>query len=92
VSVPRTINTNLKDESQKDYEQPFMHAVSALPRQALAKMAEAFVNLTAFLTRMTADKDETVAGRVDVALLSKGDGFIWAKHKELPPQAGMLAV
>ena len=33
-------------------------------------MAEALVNLTAFLTRMTADKDETVAAPVDVALLS----------------------
>lgn len=62
---------------------PVMNAVSALPRQDLAKMAEALVSLTAFLMRMSADKDETVAEPIDVALLSKGDGFIWVKHKEL---------
>jgi hypothetical protein len=57
-------------------------AVSALPRQDLAKMAEALVNLAAFLMRMTADQDETVAEPIDVALLSKGDDFTWIKHKE----------
>lgn len=73
----------LRRETLKRYDEPFMQAVSALPRQDLAKMAEALVNLTAFLMRMTADKDETVAEPIDVALLSKGDGFTWIKHKEL---------
>ena len=65
------------------YSGPFMTAVSALPRQDLARMAEALVNLTAFLMRMTADEDETVAEPIDVALLSKGDGFVWFRHKEV---------
>ena len=82
----------MRDEIQQRYDQPFMDAVSALPRQDLAKMAEALVNLTAFLMRMTADQDETVAEPIDVALLSKGDGFIWVKHKELVRQAGNLAL
>ncbi len=41
---------------------------------------------------MTADQDETVAEPIDVALLSKGDGFIWIKHKELARQAGTVAL
>jgi hypothetical protein len=82
----------MRDEIQQRYDQPFMDAVSALPRQDLAKMAEALVNLTAFLMRMTADQDETVAEPIDVALLSKGDGFIWVKHKELVRQAGLPAL
>jgi hypothetical protein len=73
-------------------DQPFMGAVSALPRQDLAKMAEALINLTAFLMRMTADQDETVAEPIDVALLSKCDGFIWVKHKELIRRAAHLAL
>jgi hypothetical protein len=73
----------MRDEIVERYDQPFMGAVSALPRQDLAKMAEALVNLTAFLMRMNADKDETVAEPIDVALLSKGDGFIWVKHKNI---------
>jgi hypothetical protein len=70
-------------EVRQGYEQPFMGAVSGLPRQDLAKMAEALVNLTAFLMHMTVDQEETVAEPIDVALLSKCDGFIWVKHKEL---------
>ncbi len=82
----------MRDEIQQRYDQPFMDAVSALPRQDLAKMAEVLVNLTAFLMRMTADQDETVAEPIDVALLSKGDGFIWVKHKELVRQTGILSL
>jgi hypothetical protein len=39
---------------------------------------------------MTADQYETVAEPIDVALLSKGDGFTWIKHKELVRQARSL--
>lgn len=46
-------------------------------------MAEALVSVTAFLMRMTVDQDDTVAEPVDVALLSKGDGFVWVKHREV---------
>ena len=56
-----------------------MGAVSSLPGQDLAKMAEALVNLTAILMQMTADQDETVAEPVDVALVSKCDGFTWGE-------------
>jgi hypothetical protein len=73
----------IREEILQRYDQPFMGAVSALPRQDLAKMAEALVNLTAFLMHMTADQDETVAEPIDVAVLSKCDGFTWVRHKEL---------
>ena len=55
----------ISDESER-YDRPLMAAVSALPRQDLAKMAEALVSLTAFLKRMAADQDETVAEPIDV--------------------------
>jgi hypothetical protein len=88
------------DKFKKDFEKhvyerydgPFMAAVSGLPRQDLAKMAEALVSLTAFVMRMTADQDETVAEPIDVAILSKGDGFTWVKHKDLMREAGRLAL
>jgi hypothetical protein len=77
----------IRDEIEERYDQPFMTAISALPRQDLAKMAEALVSLTAFLMRMSADQNETVAEPIDVAILSKGDGFVWIKHKDLIAQA-----
>jgi hypothetical protein len=40
---------------------------------------------------MSANQEETVAEPIDVAVLSKGDGFLWVKHKDLVRQAGSLA-
>lgn len=54
--------------------------LAVLPKDELAEMAESLVNLTAFKRRMTAAK-ESVGGPIDVAILSKGDGFIWIKRK-----------
>ena len=54
--------------------------LNVLPKDELAEMAESLVNLTAFKRRMSAAK-ESVGGPVDVAILSKGDGFIWIKRK-----------
>ena len=85
------LKERIKRRAEERYDQPFMEAVSGLPRQDLAKMAEALVSLTAFVMRMTADQEETVAEPVDVALLSKGDGFVWVKHKDLIRHSGRLA-
>jgi hypothetical protein len=73
-------------ESQRSHRQSFMGAVSALPRQDLAKLAETLVDVTAFMMRMSAESQETVGGPVDVAILSKADGFTWVKHKDLAGQ------
>jgi hypothetical protein len=68
-------------EVQEKYAQPLMAAVAALPRQDLAAMAEALVSLTAFRARMSLTDNECVGGPIDVAILSKGDGFVWVKRK-----------
>lgn len=54
--------------------------VAHFPKDELAIMAETLVNLTSFKRRITKDK-ETVGGPIDVAVISKGDGFIWIKRK-----------
>jgi len=77
----------LKDyiEKNKKYRQdvhvaPIVNIVSILPKDELASMAEALVNLTSFKRRVTMDA-ETVGGPIDVAVISKGDGFVWIKRK-----------
>ena len=65
------------------YSDPFMTAGAALPRHDLAALAESLVNLTAFRTRISANQKETVGGPIDVAVLSKGAGFVWVKRKKL---------
>lgn len=59
---------------------PVLDSVGSLPLDELASMAEALVNLTSFKRRVTM-VPESVGGPIDVAVISKGDGFIWIKRK-----------
>ena len=83
---------NVLDEISKKHSGPLMQAVAALSRQDLAKMANSLVSLTAFLMKMSVTENETVAEPIDVAILSKGDGFIWIKHKDLVGQVAGLGL
>lgn len=62
------------------YAAPAVQVTGMLPKDELAAMAESLVNLTAFRRRISFDA-ETVGGPIDVAVISKGDGFIWIKRK-----------
>src|ERR1022692_518481 len=53
---------------------------SMASKDELAAMAESLVNLTSFKRRITAEA-ETVGGPIDVAVISKGDGFVWIRRK-----------
>ncbi len=59
---------------------PIIKIVGMLPKDELAEMAESLVNLTSFERRVTPEA-ETVGGPIDVAVISRGDGFIWIKRK-----------
>lgn len=72
-------NTNNQIKT-KDYIQPLMNAVSSLAKEDLAEMAESLIYLT-YLKRRITFAEESVGGPVDVAVISKGDGFIWIKRK-----------
>ena len=82
------INQELVDTYQQDtlkyrkeeHINPILNAVEFLPKDELAAMAEALINLTS-LKRKVSTVQETVGGPVDVAVISKGDGFIWIKRK-----------
>ena len=68
------------DVRQRNFVAPIMDVVEHLPKEELADMAEALVNLTALKRRVSLDL-ETVGGPIDVAVISKGDGLIWIKRK-----------
>ncbi|MCK4837379.1 MAG: hypothetical protein KAS94_01175, partial [Desulfobulbaceae bacterium] len=59
---------------------PLINMVALLPKEELAIMAETLVNLTSFKQRLSMSA-ETVGGPIDVAIISKGDGFLWVKRK-----------
>ena len=70
----------LRDYRKEHYVNPVMSVVQLLPKDELAAMAESLINLTSFKRRVSME-EETVGGPIDVAVISKGDGFIWIKRK-----------
>lgn len=69
-----------KQIRRENYINPLMNAVSHLSKEDLAEMAESLIYLT-YLKRRITNAEESVGGPVDVAIISKGDGFIWIKRK-----------
>jgi len=72
----------VQDHEEENYKGPVMNIVASLPKSNLAEMAEALVNLTALRRHVSTEK-ETVGGPTDVALITKTDGFVWIKKKQL---------
>lgn len=76
--------TNATDEIRnfigENHVSKVVEMIEFLPKQDLGYMAESLVNLTAFKRKVSNDS-ETVGGPIDVAIISKGDGFIWVKRK-----------
>jgi hypothetical protein len=70
----------VNDWVKENHIDKVLNAVSVLPKDELASMAESLVNLTSFKRRVTLDA-ETVGGPIDVAVISKGDGFVWIQRK-----------
>lgn len=89
VKIARYLDV-LDDYRNENYVQPILRIVTMLPKDELAVMAETLVSLTSFKKKVTVGA-ESVGGPIDVAVISKGDGFVWIKRKhyfaaELNPQ------
>lgn len=68
------------NEFRQQYTDKLLATVAHLSKEDMAKLAESLVELTSLVRRMSPE-EETVGGPVDVAVVSKGDGFIWIKRK-----------
>ncbi len=80
ISILADFNKKLQDYRQAYHISPITNAVSFLPKDELAAMAESLINLISFKRKISLDA-ETVGGPIDVVVISKGDGFIWIKRK-----------
>jgi hypothetical protein len=67
-------------ERRTRYSEPIMSIVASLPKGELAALAESLVNMTK-AKRSFSDQAETVAGPIDVVVITGGDGFVWIKRK-----------
>ena len=67
---------------QNEFSQPIFYSVEALPNEELVDMCEELINITS-LKRKVSSNLQSVGGEIDVALISKGDGFVWKKRKDV---------
>lgn len=70
----------LNEYIQKNYIDKLLNTIAFLSKEDLADMAESLVRMTCLKRHITTD-EESVGGPVDVAVITKGDGFIWIKRK-----------
>lgn len=65
---------------REQFASPIIDMAMSLPKDELANLAESLVSLTSLQRRVSREL-ETVGGAIDVAVISKGDGFVWIKRK-----------
>ncbi|HEL6436925.1 TPA: hypothetical protein UO477_004644 [Klebsiella pneumoniae] len=64
----------------ENFTQKVTNMLTSLSKKDLSYMTESLVNLSAFKLKIS-DSYETVGGPIDVAIISKTDGFVWIKRK-----------
>jgi hypothetical protein len=70
----------IETKQRETYLSQVISMLDSLPKDELAEMAETLVNLIAFKKKVTRGT-ESVGGPIDVAIITKGDGFVWMKRK-----------
>lgn len=68
------------DNLKGKYSEPILQSIMSLPKDELANLSESLINITSLKVKVQ-DNLETVGGDVDVAIITKGDGFVWTKRK-----------
>jgi len=76
-----SVASKLMNFKERKHLQPILQSIEFLPKDELAHAASSLVNLSSFQKRMSMTEDESVGGPIDVAVISKGDGFVWIDRK-----------
>jgi hypothetical protein len=78
-SFDKTSDAILADARQ-EHAVPMRRVLGVLPVDEMSELAETLINLQSLKEKVT-KKSETVGGPVDVAIITKNEGFIWSKRK-----------
>jgi hypothetical protein len=84
-TASRELRETFMPEMKKKLRQEIEDMVLFMPKQEMANLAEAMVNITSIKRKFSSEK-ETVGGPIDVAVISKSEGFIWVKRKHYFPR------
>jgi len=76
------INQKLRDYAVKTYVKPVITSVGYLRKEDLIELAESLINITS-VKRKTSESLQTVGGPIDIAIITKHEGFVWVKRKDI---------
>ena len=80
--ITSNVINQIIQKAQQQYLFPITQSVATLPIEELALLAESMINITSLRRKVALDNNiGTVGGPIDVAIISKCDGFIWLKRK-----------
>lgn len=78
AEIASAIDTTIQNDNVK----PILDSVQLIPLPEMGFLAESLVNITSLKRTFAIDgNQQTVGGPTDVAVMSKGDGFVWIKRK-----------
>jgi hypothetical protein len=64
----------------ENHGRPLRRVIGSLPVDEMAELAETLIMLQSLKEKVT-QPTESVGGPIDVAIITKGDGFVWIKRK-----------
>ena len=80
--VKQLFNDLIDRKSREQFSNPLISTIGDLDTSDLISFVESLISLTGLHRRMSG-MEEGVGGPVDVAIITKSDGFTWVKHKSL---------
>lgn len=78
--VIQSYTNSLMQFEQEHIVSPLIRTIASMGKEDIAELAENLIYVTSMKRHITPNL-ESVGGPVDVAVVSKGDGFIWMKRK-----------
>lgn len=80
LAATRAFTDRVRSYIWNEHTRPLRQVIGMLSPEELAELAETLVSAESLKERVTRPT-ESVSGPVDVAVISKSDGFIWIKRK-----------
>ena len=80
-AIVEALEDEIIEYSHANYGNGLLGNIGLLPPEETAQLAELLIKLTSFRQHV-ANETEEVAEPIDVAVISKADGFIWHKRKD----------
>ena len=81
TDIEKKHSESMDEYMQEEYIDGIVNAVESFNVEDMANMAENLVSITG-LQRHFSSSDETVGGPIDVAVITRAEGFVWVRHKD----------